>query len=319
MTPKCAHVSRIVCVGAAGIDRLYRALGTLAPGTSNPAALSVRHGGVARNVAETLARLGHEVALVSIVGDDPDGADLMTKLESAGVETRYVARSVAHRTAEYTAILRPDGELELGAADVSILDEFGDADLARARDVLANADLIFADCNLPRSSLQSLVVLAAESRSRFAVDAVSIAKSSRLPRRLDGVALLFVNAAEAEALAALPVHAAPEETSRALRERGAAAAVVGLGSRGTLIRDDAGVRTILPHPPERIVDVTGAGDAMVAGTIEGLLGGASLDDAVRTGGFLAALTLECEGSVRSDLNRTFLESERERSIATPAR
>ncbi len=306
-------MSRIVCAGAAGIDRLYRAQDALQPATSNPAALSVRHGGVARNIAETLARLGHDVALLSIVGDDPAGAELIAKLNGAGVQTRYVSRSSRQRTAEYAAILSLDGELELGAADVSILDEFGDAEVAGAHDALAAADVIFAECNLPGSALITLLGVAFAFGRRFAVDAVSIAKARRLPQQLDGVALLFANSDEAAALAELSSSATPEETSRVLRERGAGAVVIGLGSSGTLIHDDSGVRRRDAVPPKALVDVTGAGDALIAGTIGAIAEGAGLDDAVHSGMLLASLTVECEGSVRQDLDRALLEGERTRS------
>ena len=61
-------------------------------GTSNPASAGASFGGVARNVAETLARLENAVALVSRVGDDAGGAALVSALgalgcDVAGVET----------------------------------------------------------------------------------------------------------------------------------------------------------------------------------------------------------------------------------------
>lgn len=305
-------MSRIVCVGAAGIDRLYRAHDALESGTSNPAAVRLKHGGVARNVAETLARLDHDVEFVSIVGDDAGGAAIICELKNLGVETRHVVRSREHRTAEYAAILRPNGELELGAADVSILDTFGPAELERAHAAFAGADFIFADCNLSSAALETLPSLARTTHGRLAVDAVSVAKAQRLPHALDGIDLLFVNAAEAAALAGT-ANAKPEDASRALHGRGAAVVIIGLGSRGALVVDEAGARTIDPLPAMSIVDVTGAGDALIAGTIHATLGGATLDDAVRAGVFLATLTLGCEGSVRPDLSRDLLKTERLRT------
>lgn len=310
-------MSRIVCIGAAGIDRLYRAHDALQPATSNPADVSVRHGGVARNVAETLARLEHEVTLLSIVGDDDAGAAIVSALEDAGVETRHILRSSTHRTAEYAAILRPDGELELGAADMSILDAFGYGDLQRAGAAFDGAALIFTDCNVSSSILEALLSASRTSPVRLAIDAASVAKAQRLPHALNGVDLLFVNAAEAAALAG-DAEAMPEDAARTLRKREASIVIIGLGSRGALVVDGNGERLIPALPPRTIVDVTGAGDAMVAGTIHAALSGANFDDAVRGGMFLAALTLECEGGVRPDLSRRLLETERSR-FAVPAR
>ena len=47
---------RVLCVGAATVDRSFRSLDPIRPGTSNPGASTKGFGGVARNVAENLAR-----------------------------------------------------------------------------------------------------------------------------------------------------------------------------------------------------------------------------------------------------------------------
>jgi pseudouridine kinase len=63
----------------------------------------------------------------------------------------------------------------------------------------------------------------------------------------------------------------------------------------------------------QVVDATGAGDALIAGTLVALLKGYSLPEAVRMGTMAAALTLESPTSVRPDLSLALLESALERS------
>src|SRR5689334_4028315 len=67
----------IVCVGAANLDRKLRSCAALALHTSNPASQSESFGGVARNIAENLARLGSTVALLTAIGADSAGAALL--------------------------------------------------------------------------------------------------------------------------------------------------------------------------------------------------------------------------------------------------
>ena len=59
--------SHILIIGAAGLDTKGRAIGPLQPGTSNPGSIRTSVGGVARNVAENLARLGEHAVLLSAV------------------------------------------------------------------------------------------------------------------------------------------------------------------------------------------------------------------------------------------------------------
>ncbi|HXA51089.1 MAG TPA: PfkB family carbohydrate kinase, partial [Candidatus Acidoferrum sp.] len=108
---------RIACIGGAHIDRHGMLKQPLVPATSNPGNVTCDFGGVARNVAENLARLGREVTMVSLVGDDESGRAVVSQLASLGVDTSAIAVS-PRPTASYTAILQPGGELVLGLADM---------------------------------------------------------------------------------------------------------------------------------------------------------------------------------------------------------
>ncbi len=66
----------VLVIGGAGVDIVGRLKSELHPATSNPALIRYSFGGVARNVAENLARLGQSVTLLTVVGED-DAADRM--------------------------------------------------------------------------------------------------------------------------------------------------------------------------------------------------------------------------------------------------
>ncbi|MGP9821657.1 PfkB family carbohydrate kinase [Salinarimonas sp. NSM] len=298
---------RILCLGGAAVDRTYRVRDAVRLGTSNPAAAGVSHGGVARNVAETLARLqagsGARVALATIVGADAAGAEIADALAALGVDVSGVERVADGRTAEYVAVLAPDGALHVGLAAMDGLARLDAGFVARAAPALDAADLVFADSNCAPDALAALIERARGASWRLALDAVSVAKSARLPPDLAGVAVLFCARDEAEALvgAALP----PEALARALVARGASAAVVTLGADGLVHGDASGVAHH-PAPPANVVDVTGAGDALIAGTLHRLAADAPLTDALAAGQALARLTIARPGAVRADLSPALL-------------
>jgi pseudouridine kinase len=304
---------RIVCFGGAAIDRGYRLAQPAVAGTSNPAAVvAFGHGGVARNVAETLARLGIATELVTAVGDDSAGREVLATLGTLGIETEAGRIVHAAATAHYLAITDPDGDLVIGVAAMAVLDTLDGELVTLAAPRLSLADWVFAECNCTAGALAELASLRRRSAFRLAVDAVSTAKALRLPDDLTGIDVLFLNLDEAAAILGEPVpaRATDAETVRrlatALRGRGAAAVVLTRGAEGavTLSGDERPV--VLAASPATVVDVTGAGDALVAGTLSRLAHGAALPEAVRFGGALAALTLETPSSVRSDLGRPAL-------------
>ncbi len=299
-----AERKRIVCFGGAVMDRKYHALEPLIAGTSNPATSVRAYGGVARNVAENLARLDVPTTLVSAVGDDESGRGLMRALQLLGVDVSGVSISAAHGTAEYAAVLQPDNGLAFGIADMAVFETLTTGKLNADWPLLMSADWVFADCNLPGETLRELVARGAGSRFRLAVDAVSVHKVMRLPADLSGISALFVNVDEAAGYLGRP--GSPESLFDGLMARGPGAVVMTLGEEGLLVSHQGKPRH-RPAPPAWVVDVTGAGDSLVAGTLCGLLRGQEIAEAVILGLRLAKLTVETDGSVRQDLTPELLK------------
>lgn len=301
---------RIVCVGGATIDRKYRAKEPVQPETSNPVTSDRAFGGVARNVAENIARLGGRAALVSVVGDDENGRAILAHLRRLEIDTQRVAIAPGQATAEYVAVLQPNGDLALGLADMAILDGLTPE---RLRSLWGGptADCIFADCNLPPETLGEIMDLARREATMLAVDAVSVAKVKRLPQDLAGVGLLLLNLDEARALLAAS-QVSPERAVDALLGCGAARVVLTLGKAGLIAADRSGSVRI-GAAKANVADATGAGDALIAAILVTLLNGSSLAEAAWLGAVAAALTLESTASVRPDLSLALLESAMSRS------
>src|SRR5690606_28958332 len=76
---------RIFCCGGGTIDRKYWAAKPVVFGTKNPVKGQRAFGGVARNVAENLIRLGVETSLMTVVGDDENGRSVVRQLDDLGV------------------------------------------------------------------------------------------------------------------------------------------------------------------------------------------------------------------------------------------
>jgi pseudouridine kinase len=296
----------VTCIGGATVDRKYRALGPVRLETSNPVTTSQRSfGGVARNVAENIVRLGVKASLVSIVGNDENGRAVLEDLKSLGIDTRHVAVSGDHATAEYVAVLQPDGDVAIGLADMAIFDDLTPTLLRTIQSDLSSA-WIFADCNAPSETLHELISLAHRRQIMLVLDAVSAPKVMRLPRNLSGVGLLFLNRDEAQAFLGISI-ASPADAVEALLDCGAARVVLTLGPEGIIAADRSGVVRIGASTVQ-VVDATGAGDALIAATLVAMLGGHSFTEAARLGTMAAALTTESLASVRPDLSLTLLET-----------
>jgi pseudouridine-5'-phosphate glycosidase/pseudouridine kinase len=159
--------------------------GALVLGTSNPGALALSAGGVGRNIAEGLARLGCRASLLSCVGADALGELVLGACAAARLDTSAVQRAPApHRTATYTALHHgPDGDLLGAVADMTVF-EIMDARWVRARapPLLDGAALAVADANVPMEGLLALGALCAARALPLLLEPVSVAKAAAAAR-----------------------------------------------------------------------------------------------------------------------------------------
>ena len=77
----------ILVIGGANVDRKAKSIAPVVMGTSNPMTVNESYGGVGRNVAENLSRLGLPVRLMTAVGDDAQGSALLKHARDLGIDT----------------------------------------------------------------------------------------------------------------------------------------------------------------------------------------------------------------------------------------
>ncbi|MDZ7854727.1 carbohydrate kinase family protein [Sphaerotilus sp.] len=265
----------VVCLGGANVDRKLRVAAPVRPGSSNPVSARETFGGVARNVAENLARCGVPVQLLTAVGQDAAGRTLLDDAVRCGIDTSAVEALAGVLTGSYTAVLNPDGSLHLALAHMDLCEQLTPEWLHARSGQCRAAGLVVADLNLPAATLAALVTAATDVQAPpLVLVAVSEAKMERLPARLHGVALLVLNQGELAAWAGTDRLA--DGVAR-LQAAGVRDVVVTLGAAGLCHTTAAGGLAFLAAPavpPEAVVDVTGAGDALAAGLCHGLWTGA---------------------------------------------
>lgn len=300
----CGVEGGVVVIGGANMDLHARSSDVMMLGTSNPGTATLSPGGVGRNVAETIARLGTPVALVAIVGDDPLGEEVIDWTEQAGVDCSHVRR-LPMRTGTYNALLGPHGELVAAVADMAATDALTPLVVAAARELIAGARLLVVDGNLPVTTIGYALDLAAQLGVQTALDPVSVPKARRVGEALRAdrpVGLITPSLSELAALSGRSVGDDGEalEAIDVLHDRGVEVVWLGRGARGSLVSDGERVVEVAAYPTT-VRDVTGAGDAAMGAFCHALVGGADAYDAVRYGQAAAALTVASDATVRSDL------------------
>lgn len=298
----------IACIGGANLDRKARGKQQVRLHSSNPVTIMESCGGVARNIAENLGRLGCNTSLITSIGEDKEGDWLLQETKKHGVHISQVWRLPTQRTGTYTALLDIDGEMVVSLANMDIYDALTPEMFAEKWSHIAAAHVVFIDTNIPADCLAYIIERCREENILLFVDPVSSIKAKKLPQQLDGVEAILPNREEAELMADMKITSIEEcaEACRRIRERGVKHVIVTLGEEGIYYQSEDVEEHMPPYPTE-VVDVTGAGDAFASGLLYGIVNGESFQRACRLGLAASALTLQTEQSVSPLLKADQLE------------
>lgn len=323
----------VVVIGGANIDFRGKPVGeVLERHTSNPGKINVSSGGVGRNIAHNLALLNVPVTLLSAVGDDGEGIRILEETGKAGVKLDQMIISGKYPTGIYLAILDEKGEMEVAVSDMKILEEVT-VDYLRSKAYLIKENrIVVMDTNIPEESIEYVVDLCNKIKVPLLIEPVSVEKAEKLRKVLDGSrkgrgsgkwTVDYITPSEDELESILGAEAEIDDdvdidivgAAEELKCRGVRNMIVTLGERGIYVSGggtDQGKKEdcnkfMAPYRGE-VVDVTGAGDALVAGLVYGIYKGYSLEVAVRFGLGAAALTVSTKEAVRRDLREGLLRS-----------
>lgn len=299
----------VLVIGGAGVDIVGQPKGELQPATSNPAQIRMSFGGVARNVAENLARLGQPVTLITAVGEDESGDYLVKQAASAGIDVSAICHTPDYSTGIYLGIVNTNGRLRFALDDIRATAALTPAYIRQHADRFKEASLVFIDANLPKDTMRTIFSLAEKARLPICADPTSTSLASRLRAYLPRLYLVTPNSGEAAILCDHAFEASHRQealdAAKCLVAQGVEIAVVALAEFGVSYATSE-TSGYIPAIRTKILDPTGAGDALTATVIFALLNDIPLDDAVRLGVTAASLTLRQRGTVVPDLSLEML-------------
>ena len=291
----------ITVIGGANIDILAKYSAPItAAADSHHGKIFISAGGVARNIAENLARLGSAVQLITGLGDDELSAPVRESLNLPLLDISACYTPPNTPSDSYLSLCDITGELVNAVNQMQLVDRLTPSYLQCFVTQITGAALIIADCNLPQDTINWLAGM--PYRPALFCDGVSMEKITRLQPCLDRIDGLKCNRLEAAALLDCSVQAAPDQLVTDLHKRGIDTVLLSLGADGVQLgRDGQQTHFPLPEPPQNIASVTGAGDALLAGFLHSQQHGASVSAAMHLGMRAAQLSLTSINAVNPDI------------------
>ena len=262
---------KILCIGSVLWDVIGRAGAVMRVGSDVPGRITRLPGGVAMNIAMTLRRFDMHPTLLTAIGRDEEGEELIAAANRLGVETTHIYRSEDLPTDRYMAVEGANGLIaaiadahSLEAAGSKILRPLEDGRLGSLQTPFAGS--VALDGNLTEALLSDIAKSPLFAAADLRVAPASPGKAERLsPLLHTPQATLYVNLEEAGLLCHQEFKTAPD-AAEALLARGAARVLVTDGGRVAAEASATGVTTAAP-PEVLVTRVTGAGDTFMAAHI----------------------------------------------------
>ncbi|XP_029379574.1 pseudouridine-metabolizing bifunctional protein C1861.05 [Echeneis naucrates] len=149
----------IVVIGGINVDFIAKAkTKTLCSGQTNPGSVFQSFGGVGRNIADSLSRLGHRPLFISATGADSHSDTVFNYCKH--MNTSGVVRLEEQCTATYCAVITESGELSLGLGDMDIHNQITEQYVSQFEKQLSSATLVCLDGNIPASTIDYVCCLA---------------------------------------------------------------------------------------------------------------------------------------------------------------
>ena len=288
---------RVLVIGGTNIDHAAFSQNELIWRDSNIGKITTSFGGVGRNIAENLARLGHEVTFLTAIGQDALGKSCMQSLTSLGIHVLTPTKE--NNTSSYLAIYDESGDMRVAVCDTEILDEMTQEDLLPFEEEIESFDDIVVEANLNENVLAYL--FSRFQGKRFYAEAVSANKVKRLEPHLKDLYLFKSNRLEASYLLGKE-----EDLLQSLQKKGIRRAIVTDGERPILAFDEEREGSVEIPPAEEIVSTNGVGDALFAGAVSELIQGKDFFLSIQGGIRLARKTLASFSAVNPEITEEFL-------------
>lgn len=296
----------VALIGAANIDIQGFSSRTLIDRDSNPGRIEFCPGGVSRNIAENLSRLGIQTELISAIGGDPNGTLILDSCRSCGIGTDYSLIVPDAVSSVYLAIMDKTKEMALALSDMTISDKISVDFLESRSQILEAASVIVFDTCLSTEVMDYILTQFADKP--IYVDPVSVGKAKAIKNLTGKIHTLKMNKLEAEFLSNSKIEGISglEKVSAWFLDKGVKRIFITLGRNGVYYRD---LQTSGSFKPAEAVikNATGAGDAFMAGIIYGSLKGYYPAKIVRFASGVSLAALAGEDTVNPKINFEYIK------------
>lgn len=297
---------RIVVLGAINIDICGTSNEQLILYDSNQGHSVISFGGVGRNIAENLCRLGHKVDMITVLANDTFTKELVSASESIGISFEHSMHVNNTICSTYISINNSNGDMILGVSDMGIYDLMTVDFIASKIDFLNSADIVIIDANMPAAIID---YVAYNCTAPIVADPVSTTKAIRIRDVLGKFTLIKPNIYESEVLCGIKIDD-DESVAKSIsyfHNLGVKNVFISLAQEGVAYSDGTNQGRLPIYSQTGVINVSGCGDAFFAAVIDRFLKNCNIYEMGCAGECAAAICAGAEQTISSKLTQEVLD------------
>lgn len=292
---------KVSIVGGINLDIEGKPFEKLVYQDSNPGHIRITHGGVGRNIAENLLRMGGSCSMVSVIGEDSMGRSAKEELRLLGGDVSMVKEIPGRNSSIYLSILQDNSDMELALSDMDIVNEITPEFLAPLEEELKKSAIVALDGNLTEELLTFACDMLEGTPLFF--DPVSASKAHRAKHVIGRFYAVKPNTIEAEVLTGIKIECEADvvKAADALLQKGVKQVFITMNKDGVYYTDGNQSGFLRPCRDPEIASATGAGDAFSAAVLLGFTKGMTIEETAAMGMAASSMAMRSESAVNPEI------------------
>lgn len=273
---------------------------------STPGRVKMSFGGVCRNIAENLARVGVNIKFISVIGDDDSGHAMIdhSKVHGYDMSDSLILKDTG--TPTYLAILNEMGEMVSGISDMSAIDQLSPAFIDEKSDIIRQSDYLFLDADSPKNL--EYILEKFKGCTNFILDPVSAEKAISIKHLIGKFHTIKPNRYEAEVMSGIEINSDEDllKAGKYFLNLGVKNVFISLDAEGIFFTNAEEAYKITAYDVS-VENVTGAGDSFVAGLGYGYMNDLSIVETIKTAMAMSIIAIASDETINPDLSTTYIE------------
>lgn len=259
-------------------------------------------GGKGANEAYAIGKLGANVKMIGVVGDDEYGNILIENLKSVNVNTESIIKLNNTNTGCAFINVDENGEnsiVVVSGANENISKEIIDNNVK----LIEEADIIVMQLEIPINIVTYVAEIAKEKGKLVILDPAP-ALPNLDEKLLSNVDIIKPNESEIQILSGIKIESNDDiiKGAKTLIDKGVKSVIVTLGEKGSILVTKEKYKCF-PTYKVKSIDTTAAGDSFTAALAKSLLDGKNLEESIKFGHLVSSIVVTKKGAQTSIPNQ----------------